>query len=830
MAYEPINERQITFLIRDGHTHNGLDSSLVYIPPGAIQGYHLADGSGSNSANGAAGKDTKLPGPVLSVGGTEVTGVVVTNLTATTGAAVADIYVDLSWQPPTGMGGADQKSQYQIILIELDNKVPTYATTTDTTFRMHNLKPNTAYSVQVQVIFNSGQLAAPCTAVDFTTGIDTTPPANMTGLEAYAGYTTITVNWTANTDAVMANFSGSYEIDLAVDSAFNNVVQTQTTKGTVLSFGGLTTGQSYYVRGYAISYSGIKQATPTVCSQNPITPGTATPSPSDGVLPTGSVAQPTCIGGPGYIVVKWTPIINHDPVTYEVYASTSSTFTPDTSGHTNLCGSTYATGTGTSSSGQFFAKNINGTAFSYGTNYYFIVYAKDPDGYTTAGPSAVSAAAQMVQVTGTDIAADTITANNIVSNTITAAQIAANTITASQIASQTITAGQIAASTITGDRISGATITGGNIAGSTITGGNIAGGTITASNIQSGTITANQLTSNLILVGNQGIQSNDYAAGAYGWRLWSTTNPSDGNTGNNTSYSFFELNNGIISTSTIQSTNVYGSYIKTVPSGVTTNYIELASPSYSNYVRFVDSSGNRGDLYFAGDQWNFNGGNYMYINVPVTIEGALTVGNVNGSAISGSSLSATYGVSGATLGVSGQMSSYNGNVAANYDGSWYRMTIGGYSVKAVSGEMQIMDSGGSSYQSLHVYNLTTQYGVVTTSSGSLKNNISIFDTCALKAINETNVYNYSFKDDTNSKVGFIAEYVPEDIQRTIPHYEGEVLGLEQTVISAILWKAVQELSDKVDALSGHPVLRSYVDAYLTGTVDLTMGIDALLDQ
>jgi hypothetical protein len=48
---------------------------------------------------------------------------------------------------------------------------------------------------------------------------------------------------------------------------------------------------------------------------------------SDGVAPASS-PTPVVTGGVGFIAVRWTPIVNADPVTYEVHASTDPDFEP----------------------------------------------------------------------------------------------------------------------------------------------------------------------------------------------------------------------------------------------------------------------------------------------------------------------------------------------------------------------------------------------------------------------------------------------------------------------------------------------------------------------
>jgi hypothetical protein len=103
------------------------------------------------------------------------------------------------------------------------------------------------------------------------------------------------------------------------------------------------------------------------------------PQPSDGAAP-GSSPQPVCTSMLGAVLAEWVPIVNADPVTYEVYASTVSGFTP---GPTNKVGET---------DGTFFivVNQHNGTPFPYSTNIFVRLIAKDADGSAAPGAQGFS--------------------------------------------------------------------------------------------------------------------------------------------------------------------------------------------------------------------------------------------------------------------------------------------------------------------------------------------------------------------------------------------------------------------------------------------------------
>lgn len=114
---------------------------------------------------------------------------------------------------------------------------------------------------------------------------------------------------------------------------------------------------------------------------------------------------------------------------------------------------------------------------------------------TNAQIEAVAAAKVTGQVSGSQIAANSIESSHIVSGTIVAGDIAAGTITANEIKGETITATQIKAGTITTTEIKAGTILGEDIAATTITGSNIAAGTIAAEKLSVATLSA--ITANL---------------------------------------------------------------------------------------------------------------------------------------------------------------------------------------------------------------------------------------------------------------------------------------------------------------------------------------------
>jgi hypothetical protein len=138
---------------------------------------------------------------------------------------------------------------------------------------------------------------------------------------------------------------------------------------------------------------------------------------TDGLAPTSS-PDPMWLAGIGMFIIRWEPIVNADPVTYEVHISSTLGFTP-TAGDP-------ATLVGTTDGSQFTVRALPGPdpapgevdprALDYDTTYYVRIIATDADG---AAPYSLQTPASALRVTGIDLAVDSVTAANIVAGTLT---------------------------------------------------------------------------------------------------------------------------------------------------------------------------------------------------------------------------------------------------------------------------------------------------------------------------------------------------------------------------------------------------------------------------
>lgn len=147
---------------------------------------------------------------------------------------------------------------------------------------------------------------------------------------------------------------------------------------------------------------------------------------TDGAAPTAS-PDPFALAGLGMFIARWAPIVNADPVRYEVHVSATLGFTATAGDSDTLVGTT--------SGSQFVVRALPGPepdpgdpdprTLVYGTTYYVRIIAIDDDG---AAPQSLQAVASVFQVTGIDIAFDSVAAGHIVTGTLTGDLFAATVI------------------------------------------------------------------------------------------------------------------------------------------------------------------------------------------------------------------------------------------------------------------------------------------------------------------------------------------------------------------------------------------------------------------
>lgn len=162
-----------------------------------------------------------------------------------------------------------------------------------------------------------------------------------------------------------------------------------------------------YARLVTRTLTGQASAASDVFTITPIALLDSVPTGSDGDAPALS-PTPVVTGGIGSLFVSWSPVVNADPVTYEVHVSDTAAFTPDS---TTLAGET---------AGTLLAIRdlpVDDTPLAYDTTYYVQIIAKDVDGAAAPGAEATGSPKQVdVQ----DLAVGSVTADHLTSNSVTA--------------------------------------------------------------------------------------------------------------------------------------------------------------------------------------------------------------------------------------------------------------------------------------------------------------------------------------------------------------------------------------------------------------------------
>lgn len=204
-------------------------------------------------------------------------------------------------------------------------------------------------------------------------------------------------------------------------------------------------GTTYYVKIMAKDADGGGYADPTpIASAQDSTVLVKVPTTdvaTDGVTPTTPVV--TLTSGPGWLQARW-PLntATKDPVSYWVYISDTSGFTP---GGGNFVGMTKG-------NSMVINKLTAGTQLVTGTTYYVkVIAASDISGVVSATSTEVSGTPAVLDASVTTVS--NLNAGTITTGTLDAARIAAGSLDASKITANTISATQIATDAITADEL-----------------------------------------------------------------------------------------------------------------------------------------------------------------------------------------------------------------------------------------------------------------------------------------------------------------------------------------------------------------------------------------
>lgn len=167
----------------------------------------------------------------------------------------------------------------------------------------------------------------------------------------------------------------------------------------------------WYVRLICWSQAGVPSST---SAQATGTANAIPSNPTDGDAPAAS-PTPEVFSGIQEMYVRWTPVVNADPVTYDVHVSETMSFTPDST-----------TKVGDTRSNMFTIRALPGDPptegeddprqLHYDTPYYIAVVARDDDG--AAAPSS-QAVGFILQATGSNLAVGSVAAQHILTGTLT---------------------------------------------------------------------------------------------------------------------------------------------------------------------------------------------------------------------------------------------------------------------------------------------------------------------------------------------------------------------------------------------------------------------------
>lgn len=184
------------------------------------------------------------------------------NLVVSTGAYEEDSYVDVSWTPPSG----ENWSHHEVTLVEPsgDDWVPVEVQVAyGNSVRFSGLTPLKQYGVQVSSINRIGlRTSSPLPGPShrdyhgFTASRDQTTPNQVTGVVVSSGLKSLVVRWNQSTDTDVARGRGLYQVQIATNTTFSNIVHDRVVSATLMSVTDLNRTSNYRVRVRAIDDSG----------------------------------------------------------------------------------------------------------------------------------------------------------------------------------------------------------------------------------------------------------------------------------------------------------------------------------------------------------------------------------------------------------------------------------------------------------------------------------------------------------------------------------------------------------------------------------------------
>jgi O-glycosyl hydrolase/fibronectin type 3 domain-containing protein len=336
-GFTPGSGNQVTSgLTGTTYSNTGLLSGTAY--------YYLVEAVDSNGSS--------VPSNQATAATTAVIPAAPTNLTATTASSSQ---INLSWTATTTPGTITY-SVYRSTTSGFTAGSGNLVTSgvSGTTYSNTGLTGSTAYYFLVEAVNTAGSSPASNQATATTTAPAPAAPTNLTATTASSSQ--INLSWTASTTS-----SVTYSVFRSTTSGFTPGSGNQITSGlsgTTYSNTGLSSGTAYYYVVEAVNSAG---------SSAPSNQATATTTAVAPTAPTGLTA--TAVSS-GQINLSWTASTGSGTITYSIYRSTTSGFTPG--------------------SGNLVTSGVSGTTYSNtglsaSTTYYYVA-----EGVNTAGSSPAS--------------------------------------------------------------------------------------------------------------------------------------------------------------------------------------------------------------------------------------------------------------------------------------------------------------------------------------------------------------------------------------------------------------------------------------------------------
>lgn len=179
-----------------------------------------------------------------------------TGLSLGTGANESRVYIDVSWTA-VAPSGPDPVVAYEAELSRAGVGVVTAQRTVNAPVRFEPVEPGISYDVRVRAISRFGRSSTFLGPQSIIAAVDTTIPAQATGLSVGAGVRTLTATWDENAEIDVKDGKGSYDLQIDTANTFATPnLRGKRVGGTIASFADLASVTTYYARVRAVDSSG----------------------------------------------------------------------------------------------------------------------------------------------------------------------------------------------------------------------------------------------------------------------------------------------------------------------------------------------------------------------------------------------------------------------------------------------------------------------------------------------------------------------------------------------------------------------------------------------